>query len=567
MRYARVCSQVFSGFLRGVVLKLSIKQKLILLAGVFLFALVAISAGLLLSLKKGNDFSEALAAEHLAPTQILGEIQTVIHENRAQALLVLQHNPAMATSGLHDHKIEFHLDRIAGNKNKIDQAFEKYAKHNFFDGEEESFRKLKAAREDFVANGLQKVVEAVKKGDYDQGTLILLKEMNPRANHALEAADELSALLAKETAIEINQQKESYAFTRNFIIALVVVLVSLGVLLSLWIIRSIASPVAALESAMVIITQNKDFTMSTGVRSFDEIGRIARAFHDLLRKMRAALLSVRESSNSVKTSAEAVASGARSISDSITQQSDKSAEIAAAIEQISVSITSVADSARSSDEISVKNRDDAIHGSAAIGEVQQSMERLTQNTGQTATLVHSLSERSSQITRIVEAIKGIADQTNLLALNAAIEAARAGEQGRGFAVVADEVRKLAEQTGKSTQEIAAMVAGIQQDIGDTSTSMDENVALVANCLELTQKADGILASLAAGANVINSHINEIGRAMGEQDAAVKAVANSMEGITQMSEQTASASEAVAENANDLRSIACGLSDIVAQFKV
>lgn len=548
-------------------MKLSIKQKLILLAGVFLFALVAISAGLLFSLKKGNDFSEALGADHLAPTQILGEIQTVIQENRAQALLVLQHNPAMATSGLHDHKIEFHLDRIAGNKSKIDQAFEKYAQHVFFDDEEKSFRKLKAAREDFVANGLQKVVEAVKKGDYDQGTLILLKEMNPRANHALEAADELSALLAKETAIEINQQKESYAFTRNFIIALVVVLVSLGVLLSLWIIRSIASPVAALESAMVIITQNKDFTMSTGVRSFDEIGRIARAFHDLLRKMRAALLSVRESSNSVKASAEAVASGSRSISDSITQQSDKSAEIAAAIEQISVSITSVADSARSSDEISVKNRDDAIQGSAAIGEVQQSMERLTQNTGQTATLVHSLSERSSQITRIVEAIKGIADQTNLLALNAAIEAARAGEQGRGFAVVADEVRKLAEQTGKSTQEIAAMVADIQQDIGNTSTSMDENVALVANCLELTQKADGILASLAAGANVINSHINEIGRAMGEQDAAVKAVANSMEGITQMSEQTASASEAVAENANDLRSIAGGLSDIVAQFKV
>ncbi|OGS98414.1 MAG: hypothetical protein A3F73_09585 [Gallionellales bacterium RIFCSPLOWO2_12_FULL_59_22] len=554
-------------FFQGVVLKLSIKQKLILLAGVFLFALIAVSAGLLSSLKKGNDFSEALAADHLVPTQILGDIRTVIQDNRAQALLVLQHNPAMAASSLHDHKIELHLDRITENKNKIDQSIEKYAKHNFFDGEEKSFQKLKAAGEDFAVNGLQKVVQAVKGGDYDQGTLILLKEMNPRAKNALEAADELTALLAKKTDIEILRQKESYAFTRNFIIALVVILVGLGVLLSLWIVRSIATPVSALETAMVIITQNKDFTMSTGVRSFDEIGRIARAFHDLLRKMRAALLSVREGSNSVKISAEAVASGSRNISDSIAQQSDKSAEIAAAIEQISVSITSVADSAKSGDEISVKNRDDAIQGSAAIGEVQQSMERLTRNTGQTSTLVQSLSERSSQITRIVEAIKGIADQTNLLALNAAIEAARAGEQGRGFAVVADEVRKLAEQTAKSTQEIAAMVTEIQQDIGNTCTSMDENVALVATCLELTQKADGILSSLAAGASVINSHINEIGRAMGEQDVAVKAVANSMEGITQMSEQTASASEAVAENANDLRSIAGSLSDIVTQFKV
>lgn len=548
-------------------MKLSIKQKLILLAGVFLFALVAISASLLFSLKKGNDFSEALAADHLAPTQILGDIRTAIQDNRVQALLILQHNPAMAASSLHDHQVEFHLDRIAENKNKIDQALENYAKHGFFDGEEKSFQKLKAAREDYVANGLQKVANAVREGNYEQGTLILLKEMNPRVNKALEAADELSTLLAKETAIEISRQKESYAFTRDFIIAIAIVLVSLGMLLSLWIIRSIATPVSALESAMVIITQNKDFTKSTGVKSFDEIGRIAKAFHDLLRKMRAALLSVRDSSNSVKASAEAVASGSRSISDSIAQQSEKSSAIAAAIEQLSVSITSVADSARSSDEISVKNRDDAIEGSAAIGEVQQSMERLTQNTGQTATLVQSLSERSSQITRIVEAIKGIADQTNLLALNAAIEAARAGEQGRGFAVVADEVRKLAEQTGKSTQEISVMVAEIQQDIGNTCTSMDENVALVATCLELSQKAEGILTSLAAGASVINSHINEIGRAVREQDAAAKAVANSMEGITQMSEQTVSASEAVAENANDLRSIAGGLNDIVAQFKV
>ncbi len=473
----------------------------------------------------------------------------------------------MATSSLHDHKIEFHLDRIAANQGKIDQAFEKYAKHSFFEGEGSSFQKLKVAREDFVANGIQKVVEVVKKGDYDQGTLILLKEMNPRAKNVLDAADELSALLEKVTAIEISRQKESYAFTRNSIVAIVIILVGLGALFSLWIIRSVAAPVSALESAMVIITQTKDFTMSTGVKSFDEIGRIARAFHDLLRKMRTTLLSVRENSNNVKASAEAVASGSQSISESIAQQSEKSAAIAAAIEQLSVSITSVADSARSSDEISVKNRDDAMQGSAAIGEVQQSMERLTQNTGQTANLVKSLSERSSQITRIVEAIKGIADQTNLLALNAAIEAARAGEQGRGFAVVADEVRKLAEQTGKSTQEISAMVAEIQQDIGNTCTSMDENVALVAACLELSRKADGILTGLAAGAGVINTHINEIGRAMREQDAAAKAVANSMEGITQMAEETASASGAVAENANDLRSIAGNLNDIVAQFKV
>jgi len=538
-----------------------------LLAGVFLFALVVISIFLLSSLKKINDFSESLATDHLAATEIMGDIRALIQDNRAHALLMLQHNPAADTSSLHDHKIEIHLDRIAENKNKIDRAIEKYAKHSFFEGEEKAFQKLKAAREDFVANGLQPVINAVKAGEFYQGTLILLKEMNPRVNKAVESTDELLMLMKKTSDFEISAQKESYAFTRNFIITLVVALVGLGVLFSVWIIRSISTPVSALESAMVKITQNKDFTMTTGVKSFDEIGRIARAFHDLLRKMRAALISVSEKSTRVKSSADAVAAGSRSISDSIAQQSEKNAAIAAAIEQMSVSISSVADSARNSNEVSAKNHNEALQGSAAIGEVQQSMERLTQNTGQTAILVQSLSERSSQITSIVKSIKGIADQTNLLALNAAIEAARAGEQGRGFAVVADEVRKLAEQTGKSTQEISAMVAEIQQDVSNTCTSMDENVALVATCLNLSQKAEGILVNIATGASTINSHIDEIGRAMSEQDSAAKAVTSSMESITQMSEETANASQAVAENANDLRSIAGDLSDIVTQFKV
>ncbi|HBB26877.1 TPA: hypothetical protein DCZ36_00070 [Candidatus Gracilibacteria bacterium] len=548
---------------------LSIKQKLFLLVGGFLFAITLITVGLMWSLKQSNDFSQMMINDHLRPITILSEIQTTIHDNRSQLKEMIQHDPQhKELAGQHkDHELSLHMDQLAVNKGLIDTLFEQYKNHNFFEGEQAIFSEIKTGREDFIKNGLLKAVSLIKEGKYEEAKKILDNESEPRAITVLFQAKALVERIEKELGTEIIEQEKSYGFTQKLIIGLVLTLFVIGLGFSFWIIQSITSPVKALEEAMKKVGETNDFTVSTGIVSHDEIGGIAKTFEGLLEKMRVAFALVRESSEKVKESAENMTVVSGHINNMVREQSEQSTSTAAAIEEMSVSITSVTDSAQQSGKGVAKNREDALYGATSISNVQGGMTRLSENTKETATVVRSLSERSGKITMIVETIKGIAEQTNLLALNAAIEAARAGESGRGFAVVADEVRKLSEQTGNATKEIGAMVRGIQDDINNTSTLMGQNVGLVSECFELSKKAEGILQEIATGTTVINNQVGEIVHAMQEQDMAAKQVAISMEGITRTTEETSNATKSVAKNAKDLQDIASNLADMVAKFKI
>ncbi|EKD29347.1 MAG: hypothetical protein ACD_78C00439G0005 [uncultured bacterium (gcode 4)] len=548
---------------------LSIKQKLFLLVGGFLFAITLITVGLMWSLKQSNDFSQMMINDHLRPITILSEIQTTIHDNRSQLKEMIQHDPQhKELAEQHkDHELSLHMDQLAVNKGLIDTLFEQYKNHNFFEGEQAIFSEIKTGREDFIKNGLLKAVSLIKEGKYEEAKKILDNESEPRAITVLFQAKALVERIEKELGTEIIEQEKSYGFTQKLIIGLVLTLFVIGLGFSFWIIQSITSPVKALEEAMKKVGETNDFTVSTGIVSHDEIGGIAKTFEGLLEKMRVAFALVRESSEKVKESAENMTVVSGHINNMVREQSEQSTSTAAAIEEMSISITSVTDSAQQSGKGVAKNREDALYGATSISNVQGGMTRLSENTKETATVVRSLSERSGKITMIVETIKGIAEQTNLLALNAAIEAARAGESGRGFAVVADEVRKLSEQTGNATKEIGAMVRGIQDDINNTSTLMGQNVGLVSECFELSKKAEGILQEIATGTTVINNQVGEIVHAMQEQDMAAKQVAISMEGITRTTEETSNATKSVAKNAKDLQDIASNLADMVAKFKI
>ena len=194
------------------------------------------------------------------------------------------------------------------------------------------------------------------------------------------------------------------------------------------------------------------------------------------------------------------------------------------------------------------------------------MSKIADSVNQSSHFIERLGEHSNQISAIVNVIKEIADQTNLLALNAAIEAARAGEQGRGFAVVADEVRKLAERTARSTEEITAMIGSIQDGTQHAVASMQEGSARVIEGVAMANRAGESMSQISSGANQVISAVSDISSALREQSTASNQVAQNVERIARMTEENSVAANEIAEEAQQLESLAGALENAVSRFK-
>ena len=309
-----------------------------------------------------------------------------------------------------------------------------------------------------------------------------------------------------------------------------------------------------------------DLATPIQLRSGDEQSLLAA-----MQGMRLALVKVigqiQESSRRLAGAAENLAASSGQVAASSTGQSNASTAMAASMEEMSSSIGQVADSAQRSRELA----DQARHSSASSGQlVQKTIEeihRIAQSVDGSARVVHGLGEHSQQISGIANTIKEIADQTNLLALNAAIEAARAGEQGRGFAVVADEVRKLAEKTTVSTQEIGAMIGAIQRGTAEAVAQMQNGTAQVRSGVETATRTGASMAGIEDGAGRVLLAVDDISSALREQSIASGEISRRIEDIVQMAEENGSAVRQISSAADHLQGLADELRLAVGHFRL
>ncbi|MCK6389859.1 MAG: methyl-accepting chemotaxis protein [Azonexus sp.] len=323
-------------------------------------------------------------------------------------------------------------------------------------------------------------------------------------------------------------------------------------------------PTLATEAAMRIAAG--DLSTPIPVRAGDQTSLMAG-----MSRMREGLVgivrNIHEGANALNAASENLVSMAGKVSGGVSRQNDATSAIAATLEEITVSIRHVSDSAQAVNDMASDAGKLSAEGSSTVADAVSEMQRSADSVNQSAAMVERLGEGSRQITAIVNVIKGIADQTNLLALNAAIEAARAGEAGRGFAVVADEVRKLAERTGASTHEITNMITDIQRTTAEAISGIEEGATRVNGSVGKANAAGSSMQQInQATAGVVDA-VNEISLALREQSSASEVIARNVEQVAGMNEENTSAVQGVVADANHLQDLAARLKSSVASFRV
>lgn len=302
------------------------------------------------------------------------------------------------------------------------------------------------------------------------------------------------------------------------------------------------------------------------VKRNNEISAIIRSIDLLQSTMRGIISKINQSATEVSASAKDVHSTAEIISAGTEEISSQTNRVASASQSMDQTSGSIAQNCLTVADMSNRASDNARSGTEVVKQALDGMERIASRFNDAAKTVESLGTRSEQIGQIIGVIEDIADQTNLLALNAAIEAARAGEQGRGFAVVADEVRALAERTTRATREIGVMIKAIQSETKTAVTAMDESVSEVEHGTELSVKSGQALEQILAQINEVTMQVNQVATAAEEQTATTKDITSNIQAIMSVIDQTVQGTSKAASSSSILSLEAEELQKLVGQFK-
>ena len=370
------------------------------------------------------------------------------------------------------------------------------------------------------------------------------------------------------SGIYLTNLEEEYAHLRNVIVVFCVVSVVLVILLIYVIGGSIVKPVQEVSERMKDISQGEgDLTRSLPETGQDEVTRLARYFNEYTEKMRQSLLGIRENINSLTQQAELVETSSKNSNARAQTQNENMLQVAAAMEEMTTQINEVSNNADSAEKGTSSARSNVQHGASVVDSTVQDIRSLTSDIESVSNVVTELAAQTDSIGAVLDVIRGIAEQTNLLALNAAIEAARAGEQGRGFAVVADEVRTLASRTGQSTDEIQAMIEKLQSNaknavdavkVSQAASSKTVDNAIQAN--QNLQEADRLMTEIADKSSEIARATEQQAEAATEANMRINALSGAADSSLRTADELAAASQA-------LRSSCLAIMEIANRFKL
>ena len=416
----------------------------------------------------------------------------------------------------------------------------------------------------------------------------LLKQVEEKVTELEDYEKAILSANSKATSAEVESVK-------SFVLTLAIISVIAAIIIALYISRIISRPVVAIADAAQKIASGDLTVDEIKVKNKDEIGDLAKSFNQMAKNLRELIHQVASNAEQVAASAEELTASAEQTSKAAEQIATTMQDVAAGVDkqvqsveetsqtvnEMSIGAQQIASNAQNVSSIAVETAEKATHGGKNIEVAIKQMNSINETVNGLAEVIKSLGERSKEIGQITNVITGIAEQTNLLALNAAIEAARAGEQGRGFAVVADEVRKLAEQSAQSAQQISRLISAIQEETNKAVQSMEAATKEVVAGIGVVNTAGESFNQIQNAVDEVTSHIQEISSAIQQMAAGTEQMVQSMQQIAKVAETSAAgtqeassvteeqlaAMEEISSSAESLSHMAEELQMLIGKFKI
>lgn len=412
------------------------------------------------------------------------------------------------------------------------------------------------------------VLELMKNSDQAAATEILTKQEHPHWQKVRIAVQKL--VLAEEARAENLRQSmlaDKESTLRNALLMAAVAII-LGAIIALLIVQSIKQAFNHVITSLNDIASGEgDLTQRLDETGSNEVSALASAFNQFVEKIQTLVKKVAGTGNQLTGSAQQLSELSADTKLNMNQQETKIEQVATAMNEMTATVQEVARSAAQASAAAQAADSQAVDGNQVVTEVISSINDLAQEVQNTATLIQTLDENAEQIGTVLDVIKGIAEQTNLLALNAAIEAARAGEQGRGFAVVADEVRTLASRTQESTQEIQVMIERLQTGAKGAVQAMEHGQQKTTTSVDKAGLAGTALTTITEAVSRIVEMNTQIATAAEEQSTVTEDINQSMTSINTLAGQAAEGAEQTASSSQELETAAQDLQLMISHFKV
>lgn len=446
----------------------------------------------------------------------------------------------------------------------LDKAMDKYESLVSEPEERSTFAQL-TEKKRFLSNS-QQVLNLTKAGNLEDAKHLIDREQPPLAEQISKDLQTLFDINNKGAKASTEDAANAYTSSRGITITTITVALVLTAALSFAVTRSITLPI---QDALVATERVASGNLSHRIESEgqDEPARLLAGLAVMQNSLRNTIGEIANSSTQLAAATEELSSVAEDATRNLHRQNDEIQQAATAITEMSAAVDEVARNASSTSEASNESSALAKEGRLKVQQTVASIQSMTDEVLRTSQMVEGLADQSQNIGKVLDVIRAIAEQTNLLALNAAIEAARAGEAGRGFAVVADEVRALASRTRTSTQEIEEMMSKIQEGSSAAVSSMRNSAEYTKNTLDIAQDAGKALDEIYSRSNLISDRNLMIATASEEQAAVAREVDRNIVNISDLSTQTAAGANQTSASANELARLATNLNSLVTRFVI